>query len=288
MGLTLKDLIIMGTGVVVLFVWLIIFILSRKYDSMFQAVEEKEFPLKELFSMGYTIMQLIGYQYKSKHDRKLRQEIEVVYGEKYAEFYLRITYAQQITYSMLIFILAFIFYGITSELSILIVMMVFSGLAFYYYGEVTSKKIAARSEEMLHDFAEAVAKLALLTNAGMILREAWEETAKAGDSVLYIEMQNAVNDMNNGISEIESVRRFGVRCIIPGIKKFSATIIQGMTKGNKELAIMLQLQSNEVWAERKQHVRRQGEKAASKLLIPMLIMFVGILIMIIVPIFTNF
>ena len=93
--------------------------------------------------------------------------------------------------------------------------------------------------------------------------------------------------MNNGVSEIDAMFNFGSRCIIPEIKKFTSTIIQGMTKGNSELTAMLQEQSKEVWELKKQLVRREGEKAASKLLIPICVMFVGILIMIIVPIFTN-
>ena len=63
--------------------------------------------------------------------------------------------------------------------------------------------------------------------------------------------------------------------------------MQGMAKGNRELAAMLQQQSKEVWEQRKQDVRRQGEKAAGKLMLPIVIMFIGILIMVIVPIFTN-
>ena len=93
--------------------------------------------------------------------------------------------------------------------------------------------------------------------------------------------------MNNGVSEIDAIYNFGTRCIIPEIKKFTSTIIQGMTKGNSELTSMLQEQSKEVWQLKKQLVRREGEKAASKLLIPICIMFVGILIMILIPIFTN-
>ena len=93
--------------------------------------------------------------------------------------------------------------------------------------------------------------------------------------------------MNNGVAEIDAIFNFGTRCIIPEIKKFASTIIQGLVKGNSELTIMLMEQSKEVWAAKKQNVRRQGEKAASKLLIPICIMFVGILVMILIPIFTN-
>ncbi len=163
-----------------------------------------------------------------------------------------------------------------------------SGMRFYYYfGTVTSKKILKRSDELLHDFSEVVSKLALLTNAGMILREAWQEVAEQGTGTIYTEMKMAVNDMNNGVAEVDAIYNFGIRCIIPEIKKFTSTIIQGMTKGNSELTAMLQEQSKEVWQLKKQLVRREGEKAASKLLIPICIMFIGILIMILIPIFTN-
>ena len=165
--------------------------------------------------------------------------------------------------------------------------VILSVLAYFYFGTLTSKKILSRSEELLHDFSEVVSKLALLTNAGMILKEAWEEVAYNGAGIFYEEMQNAVVEMRNGVSEIDAIYNFGTRCILPEIKKFSSTVVQGLTKGSGDLTIMLQEQSKEVWQLKKQLVRRAGEKANSKLLIPICIMFIGILIMIIVPIFTN-
>jgi tight adherence protein C len=188
---------------------------------------------------------------------------------------------------MLLFVLSFGLYGISGELMVLPIMWMFSGLAIYYYLTKTRTQIRKRSEELLHDFSEVVSKLALLTNAGMILREAWETIAQSGVGVFYDEMKLALDDMNNGISETEAIRRFGIRCMIPEAKKFSSTIIQGLQKGNSELSYMLQQQSQEVWGIRKQNVRREGEKASSKLMIPIFIMFFGIIIMVVVPIFAN-
>ena len=140
---------------------------------------------------------------------------------------------------------------------------------------------------MLSDFSNVVSKLALLTNAGMIMHEAWEEVAYTGETEIYREMQITVDQMNNGVSEADALYSFGNRCVIPEIKKFTSTIVQGISKGNSELVAMLQEQSKEVWALKKQNVRRQGEKAASKLMIPLMLMFVGILVMVIIPIFAN-
>ena len=286
-GLGLIDWIIIGAGAVSLFLWLIVFFMGRKHNAMFDVLEEKEYPFKEIYGMGYVVLELFKYKYKSKGDRKLRQQLEVLYGEKYSEYYLRVIHSQQITLSFTVFVLAFAFYGLTSEILACVIGLVFAALAYYYFGTTTAKKILKRSDELLHDFSEVVSKLALLTNAGMILREAWQEVAFAGTGVIYTEMQTAVNEMNNGVADIDAIYNFGTRCIIPEIKKFTSTIIQGMTKGNSELTAMMQEQSKEVWQLKKQIVRREGEKAASKLLIPICIMFVGILVMILIPIFTN-
>ena len=261
---------------------------TKKYDYLFEDLDSKEYPLKEIYSTGYFFLEMIGYKFTSKKDRKKRQELNVLYGEKYADYYLRVTYSQQVSLSFLIFLLSFCMYGFSQQVAVWIVMIAFAGAAFYYFGDLSSKKIRKRSQEMLSDFCEVVSKLALLTNAGMILHEAWEFVAKSGgEGTIYQEMRIAIDDMNNGIADVEAIRRFGNRCIIPEIRKFTSTLIQGMVKGNDELVVMLQNQSSEVWEAKKQDVRRQGEKAASKLLIPMLLMFMGILVMVIIPIFAN-
>lgn len=284
---SILDIIMFGLGAFFTLIWFILFFAGLKNASLFAGLEEKEYPFKEIYFVGYEAMNLIRYPYKSKKDRKLRKEVSVLYGEKYADYYLRVVYAQKVTLSSTLFVLAFSMYGFAGDLTAAFIVILFAGTAFYYYGTETAKKIDKRSQEMLSDFSNVVSKLALLTNAGMIMREAWEEVAYNGETTIYKEMQRSVEEMQNGFSETDALYRFGNRCIIPEIKKFTSTIIQGIQKGNSELTAMLQEQSGEVWEAKKQNVKRQGEKAASKLLFPMLLMFVGILIMIIIPIFTN-
>lgn len=77
-------------------------------------------------------------------------------------------------------------------------------------------------------------------------------------------MQLTVVEMKNGVSETDALFRFGTRCILSEIKKFTSTIVQGIIKGNSELTYMLQEQSKEVWAAKKQNVKRQGEKAGKQ------------------------
>lgn len=285
--LSLVDYILYGIGLVLLAAWMYFFVKGRQYEELFASLDEKDYPFKEIYFVGYALMETIHYQYKSKQDRRTRKELSILYGQKYAEYFLRVVYAQKVTLSFTLLVLAVPLYGLCNEIVMALIVAVYSGVAFYYFGTLSTERIKKRSEAMLSEFSNVVSKLALLTNAGMIMHEAWEEVAYTGDSELYKEMQLAVDQMNNGVSEADALFAFGSRCVIPEIKKFTSTIVQGISKGNSELVAMLQEQSKEVWSLKKQNVRRQGEKAASKLLIPLMMMFVGILIMVIVPIFTN-
>ena len=285
--LTPSNVFVFGAGASFLLAWVGLYIAGFRRAHLFATLEEKEYPFKEIYFVGFALMRLIKYKYKSKGDRKLRRQLSVLYGDRYADFFIRVVYAQKTTIALTIAVLSFAVYGLANDTTVLAVMFGFAALSYYYFGKSTAKRISRRSDKMLMDFSEVISKLALLTNAGMILREAWEEVAYTGEGALYDEMQKCVEDMRNGESEVDALFKFGVRCIIPEIKKFTSTLVQGLTKGNSELAFSLKEQSKEVWDAKKQSTKRLGEKAASKLLIPICIMFIGILIMIIVPIFGN-
>lgn len=92
--------------------------------------------------------------------------------------------------------------------------------------------------------------------------------------------------MKNGVPDYEALQKFADRCGISEVRKFSSIMIQNMKKGSSELAYALMDLSSEVWRAGKQRPG-EGEKASAKLLIPIFMVFVGILIMVIVPILSG-
>lgn len=282
------DFIIIAFGIAVLLLWLVMYARGYKYAVLFDRLSAEDYPLKELYFVGYALLKCVKKNYKTEKDRKLRRQLSVIYNEKYAEFYLRAVYSKQVSMSLLVLAFAAPMYCIAQGSVIAFAAVVIgAGVTFYYYGETTVSKISSRSEEMLMAFPNAASKLALLINSGMILREAWELVAKSGSGVLYQEMRRSTLLMRNGWSEADALFSFGQRCMAPEIKKFTSTLIQGAKKGNRELAMAMTRQSREVWDLKRQMVRRQGEMANNKLMIPIFLTFIGILIMVIVPIFSN-
>ena len=287
MFISVHSLVIMGIGTLVTIFFLIMLITSGKYDMYLETLDSKEYPFFQLYGVGFRINDLIRMDFSRKSERKRRQQLALLKGDQLAEYYLRVNAAERTTFASLCIVASFILYGISQEIMILVILIGFGALAYYYVSTIPEETVKKRTGAILDEFADVVSKLALLVNAGMILREAWEMIAYSGEGELYDEMRLVCENINNGMSEIDAYTEFGTRCTAPEIKKFTSTIIQGVVKGNRELVEMIKMQSREMWNSKQHRVRQQGEKAASKLLIPTCIMFVGVLIMIIVPIFAN-
>lgn len=287
MFLSVSDYIMFAISALAFAFWMLLYSKASKYQNLFEGLDEKEYPLKDLYGMGYAFLEMVHYPYKFKWDKKLKNYLGIMYTERYIEYYIRVIYSQTFTivYSIVVFAIFFGTYT-GSVANVLSMTMLAFGLGAYFV-TLPKVKIDKRSEELITDYAEVVSNLALLTNAGMILRDAWTEVAYASNDEFYLEMQKVVDDLNNGIGETQAYTDFGLRCVIPEAKKFASTIIQGIQKGNKELSKNLREQSAEVWEQKKQLVKRKGERAANKLIIPVFIMFIGIIIMIVVPIFAN-
>ena len=162
-----------------------------------------------------------------------------------------------------------------------------AGAIAYYYETTIMDEINVRKDDIAAEYPEITSKLALLVNAGMITREAWAKIAETGEGVIYEEMRRAVLDMQNGVSEMEAYLEFASRCNSEQVTKFISALAQNLSKGNKELVVLLRQFSDEAWNEKKQRARQKGEAASSKLLLPITLMFAGILVMICVPVFSN-
>lgn len=281
------DIVVFALGLLFLGLWLYLYFKGRQYQDLFAELDKSDFPMGDTYFVGYMATLILKLEYKDRQAKKLRKELSVLYEPKYADYYLRVIYSMQYTMALTVACFAAPLYFATGSLPLYGIALAGAGLAYYYYGVVMEDKIKKRNQEMLSDFSEVVSKLALLVSSGMILNEAWSRVSESGDHSIYQEMRKSVVEMRNGMPMGDALYLFGQRCMLPEIRKFSSTLVQGLNQGNAELAPMLTQQSKEVWELKKQLVRRAGEAASNLLLLPMSLTFIGILIMIIIPIFSN-
>ena len=157
------------------------------------------------------------------------------------------------------------------------------------------QKFMKRREQLLLDYPGLIMKFALLIQAGMTSRKAFQKMAldyqkknNQKKKAAYEEIAVACNEMESGISEYEAYRRFGERCDQVKYKTFSTLLIQNLQKESCCLADLLEKESMEAWDERKRKARVMGEAAATKLLLPMVMMLLVVMAIVMIPALLSF
>lgn len=272
----------------VLFIFLILLILSKgKYKEYTEPLDKEEYKLKNILSVGLFILDKIRYSYKTEYDRKILNKISELKGPEYSVYYLQIYWANKITL-MFVILTLYLFVGVSQEeitfeygfFGIFLLALI----VFISYKELDGK-VNKRRLSIQIDFPEFLNQLVLLISAGMTVSRAWEKIVDQSekDTVLYDELRIVLGDIRAGKSETNAFEDFARRCRIPEITRFSSIIIQNLNKGGADIIPLLLRQASECWEMRKHAARRIGEEASSKLLFPMMLMFVAVILIVATP-----
>ena len=248
-------------------------------------MESGDHPLKQLYVAGFALNDIKLFQLRGTLGKNLKKQSTLLHGELYYEYYATLAWAQFLTFSLLavsIISLFATFIGSTGTLLFLLIGILAVAATWNLTLSKMKEQLEKRREECLNEFPDMITKLSLLINSGMVLREAWKLTANGKEGELYSLIKKSCEFMESGDSDISAIYKFGVLSDTQEIKKFSNTIIQGLEKGNVGLADFLTAQASELWEQKRQLVLQKSEIAAGKLIIPLGIMFGGIIMIIIV------
>ncbi len=221
------------------------------------------------------------------YERKLSIKLAELYGGRDIKYMLKLHFVHKVIH-MIIALLSVTLLGALMEkpdISYAIFALSALGIVFYASDRELDEKIKKRNFNIRYDFPDFLNKMVLLINAGMTVPRAWEKIVRDRKNMtpLYEELRRTYIEIKNGKPEIEAYEDFARRCRVKEITKFITAVIQNLKKGNSDLVPLLKLQSNECWQLRKNMAKRLGEEASTKLVLPLMIMFVGILIIVILP-----
>lgn len=161
-----------------------------------------------------------------------------------------------------------------------------------YWNEQMVKKKEKRSMQLIIDYSEMINKFTLLLGAGLTVRHSiermvqdYEKQRERGGSYryLYEELALVCNEIQNGMPERKALEHFGSRCQLLPYLRFSTLVTQNMKKGTAGLLKLLETEAVDSLEQRRETVKRLGEEASTKLLLPMGIMLVLVIGIIMVP-----
>ena len=154
-----------------------------------------------------------------------------------------------------------------------------------------------RKNQLLLDYPELLDKMSLLLGAGLsvkgtIKRIAGEyiarrDSGKTDIRYAYEELVYMMRQLDNGIPETVVYEEWGRRSRMIIYMKLSSAIIQNLKKGNQDMLEQFRMMSLDAMEERNTAVKQMGEKASSKLLLPMMLQFTIILAVIMYPAITG-
>lgn len=248
--------------------------------------------LRNKFNLYKMLPKIVGNELR-KYNSGVKNKITELHGIKYSDFYTEVHSAEKWLYSFLCFTLCSLFAlalsmanGDVSSSAMLLGAAIIGaiGLPFLVDQDLNSK-IEERRISIQLEFPDFVNTLILLVNAGMTISKAWEKIVLESKktSPLYTELNYCLSEIALGKSEAVAYEEFGRRCKVKEVIKFVSVIVLNLRKGGSEVIPTLKAQSDECWEMRKATAKRLGEKASSKLMLPMGIMLVGIMMITVLP-----
>lgn len=295
---------IISSAVCVVFAgnFLVCYLMSRrKYDEYMDCIDKGEYGLKDFIPMGLWLGDAGWYQtflpiqlkaVLARHRNEVYQKILELRGPRDVEFYEYIHRGYRLAAGIIS----------SAGLSVAGMMMALQGdssnsillsgaavavavvVPFLVDGSL-KEDIAKRRLSIQMEFPEFINKLTLLVNTGMTISGAWEKIIKENkkEHILYDEMRYALMEIKAGKPEGVAYEEFARRCRVKEVTKFVSIVVMNLKRGGATVVPVLRRQGDECWEMRKNAAKQMGEEASTKLLIPLMIMFLGIVLIVSTP-----
>lgn len=153
-----------------------------------------------------------------------------------------------------------------------------------------------READLRIDYPQILSQLVLFLGAGLSLRgavfriaELYARRLSRGGGIRpgFEEFRILREELKNGVPEAEAYECLGSRAGEAHYRALSVLLIQNLKKGGPEFFLMLRREAEDAMGERRRAARIAGEKAGTKLLLPMAGMLAVIMGIITVPVFFS-
>lgn len=218
---------------------------------------------------------------------KLIISIKNMYGEKNLSNKIKIHYTKKLNQIFFISIIFFIINSFINKSLVLLLTIIFIILYSKLLDNKEIKKYKNYQDSFKKDLPAFISRLYLLIQSGLNLRSSIKYIIENTEGEVSKDFSTVQNLIENGMSEIEAYNQILLKSDDILIRKFISNIIQNLQKGGDDLEDLLQMIKKESDEFRRSQIILKTQEANSKLLIPNLMIFSGILIIVMVPILLN-
>lgn len=219
---------------------------------------------------------------------KIHLQIAILYGEKEAHAYTKMFSAQLLS-GMLLFLTVFAFMAFLNEgdLALLLWGGVIAALLPLIMFKDLERKIKKRSRAIILELPLFLNKITLLVNAGETVQKAIlraiEHKIEWGSHPFYDEFILLKSQLINNYSFHQALEELSRRCGVQEVSVFTNTVLLNYRRGGNEFVTALRALSHQMWGTRKTMAQTLGEEASSKLVFPLVMIFVLVMVIVAAP-----
>ncbi|MEK3902774.1 MULTISPECIES: type II secretion system F family protein [unclassified Paenibacillus] len=149
------------------------------------------------------------------------------------------------------------------------------------------KKVRVREQNIMLELPELLNSIVLLVGAGETVQRAIVRcvNSRQGDSAhpLYAELMKMTAEWDGGYSFQQAFENFSKRCAVQEVSIFTTTVLLNYRRGGADFVLSLRDLSRMLWEKRKAISRTRGEQASSKLVFPMVVIFLIVIVLVGTP-----
>lgn len=282
-ALVVKLALLLSVTSYVIFTWILF---KSKYCEGIESFREYGFKFPYLYPAGLLLTEEIVLKFYSPYNRDLRNKIYNLFGQQRIDEFIKLHLVQKIV--LQIAVLYFIaFFSLIAETgdSLLIFGLILGSLSWYWADRNLDFRLAGKKQEILIDLPGFINRLTMLVNAGLNFNRAVDKILadNAARGGLYRELGIVMTEVKAGKPLNRAYEDFALRCGVPEITRFVSAVLQNLNRGGSDLVYVLKIIAQEAWEKRKDVARKQGEQASSKLIFPMVMIFVAVAMIVLAP-----
>ena len=144
-----------------------------------------------------------------------------------------------------------------------------------------------RDEELKLDYYGFVNRVTLFIGAGMTIQESLRTSVKGRSGRLSEEVELTLNMIASGVPETKAYLQMGRSIGIQEYMRFTSLVAQNLNYGNSNLIKLLDQEVKQSYVTNRENIRKKGEQASEKLIVPTLLLMIVVIGIIVYPALTG-
>jgi len=258
----------------------------KKPTAHIRELNEYGFKLPYLAPIGFRLAAVIPPDFNPRYETRVKGKLAELYGRREVAGFYKIHWGQRVVLVVSVgFSLILVSLLGEVDFAFFVFGLAIVALVFYWADRELDKKLRIKKREILIDLPELLNTITLLVNAGLPLSVALQKAVRGRENrgPLYKEMTLLLVEIEAGKPISQAYEDLAQRCKVPEVTRFVSTVLQNLTRGSADLVHVLRTLTLDAWERRKDIARKQGEEASSKLVVPMVMVFVAVAIIVMAP-----